>query len=157
MGPQIHFPLPLWRYWLHVVYFLCEMRWSRFDYWCWSRDWVVGYLQKSGTQWELAMFLQCQMIFYSPKIHKSHMSGVCTSKDSRDIINGPSAEATLSRDLLFCLRCKFHALDPFSRPWSGGEGYFRVSIHNNPINRGKNTGRKVPELSTTISPSQPEI
>lgn len=46
-----------------------------------------------------------------------------TSNDSRDIMKGPSALATRSRGLLFCFLCKFHALFPFERDSSVGEGY----------------------------------
>lgn len=45
-----------------------------------------------------------------------------TSNDSRDIMKGPSVLVTLSRGL-FCFRCKLHALFPFDRDSSVGEGY----------------------------------
>jgi len=39
-----------------------------------------------------------------------------TSNDSRDIMKGPSAEATRSRGLFWDFRCKLHALAPLSLP-----------------------------------------
>lgn len=57
-------------------------------------------------------------LLYPLRVRKSQ--GGCTSNDSLAIMNGPSRLATLSRDLLFRLRCRLHALDP---ELSGGEGY----------------------------------
>jgi hypothetical protein len=69
-------------------------------------------------------------------------------------MNGPSALATRSRDLLFCFRWRLHALFPFDRDSSVGEGYSSLaSITENKECDSRDgsgsTGRKVPELSTT--------
>jgi len=69
------------------------------------------------------MFRQYRRIFDSPGINLHPRERVVTSNDSRDIMNGPSAEATRSRDLFWDFRCKLHAQAPLSLPVSGGDGY----------------------------------
>ena len=71
---------------------------------------MLKWLRGSGK------FRQRQMIFDIPTMSILQRSGKSTSNDSRDIIKGPSAEATRSRDLFWDFRCKLHALAPLSLP-----------------------------------------